>query len=342
MNTAAPPVHPEPLATAAVAATAVLCENCGAPVSGRYCASCGQRLEPPLHSLWHFTKIATEDLTHADSRVWGTLAALLFRPGRLSAEFLAGRRARYLPPVRLYLVLSVVFFLWAAATQPGFRILQFDDTDASATSAAIATRAPPAASRALAAPPSSAPPVSAGHAERAAADRAGAVPTPDSRDLHCHFDLEGPWAATIGPPLLRACRRIEADNGRSLQDAFLHNLPRAMFLFLPLLAAAMMLMYWRPRHYYVEHLLLLVHNHAFVFLAVMLAWAAARLLPFAAGAVRFAMLLYIPWYAFRSMRVAYGQSRALTAVKLVAMSVFYLACGAVMVALTTLYSALML
>ena len=45
-------------------------------------------------------------------------------------------------------------------------------------------------------------------------------------------------------------------------------MPRAMFMFLPLLAGVMMLIYWRPRHYYVEHLLLFVHNHAFVFLVV--------------------------------------------------------------------------
>ena len=56
-------------------------------------------------------QVATEDLTHADSRLWRTLAALLFKPGHLTREFLAGRRARYLPPVRLYLVLSVLFFL---------------------------------------------------------------------------------------------------------------------------------------------------------------------------------------------------------------------------------------
>ena len=51
----------------------VLCDNCGAPVAGRYCSACGQRLEPPVHSLWHFTRVATEDLTHADSRLWRTL-----------------------------------------------------------------------------------------------------------------------------------------------------------------------------------------------------------------------------------------------------------------------------
>ena len=80
-----------------------------------------------MHSLVHFSRVATEDLTHADSRLWRTLGALLFRPGFLTAEFLGGRRARYLPPVRLYLVLSVAFFLFAAATQPKLAVLQFDD-----------------------------------------------------------------------------------------------------------------------------------------------------------------------------------------------------------------------
>src|SRR6516225_4826461 len=106
-------------------AASAQCENCGAVVSGRYCAACGQRVEPPLHSLWHFTKTATEDLTHADSRLWRTLGALLFRPGYLTREFLAGRRARYLPPVRLYLVISVLFFLWASATPAGPVIISF-------------------------------------------------------------------------------------------------------------------------------------------------------------------------------------------------------------------------
>ncbi len=51
------------------------------------------------------------DLVHLDSRVWRTLVALLFRPGRLTNEFITGRRTFYLPPFRLYLVLSLVYFL---------------------------------------------------------------------------------------------------------------------------------------------------------------------------------------------------------------------------------------
>ena len=111
----------------ASAATA-RCDNCGATVAGRYCAACGQRLEPPLHSLWHFSTVALEDLTHADSRLWRTLATLLVRPGRLTREFLDGRRAHYLPPVRLYLVISLIFFLWASATHE-VRVVQFSEPD---------------------------------------------------------------------------------------------------------------------------------------------------------------------------------------------------------------------
>ena len=110
------------------------CDNCGAAVSGRYCAACGQRLEPPVHTLWHFTRAATEDLTHADSRLWRTLGALLLRPGHLTGEFLAGRRARYLPPVRLYLVISVVFFLWASAMHSQVRVVRVTEPQPEARS----------------------------------------------------------------------------------------------------------------------------------------------------------------------------------------------------------------
>ena len=75
------------------------------------------------------------------------------------------------------------------------------------------------------------------------------------------------------PPITRArnnlrdrCRAIASDGGRELAASIVHNVPRAMFIFLPVLALIMKLMYWRPKRYYVEHLLFLIHNHAFVFL----------------------------------------------------------------------------
>ena len=64
-----------------------------------------------MHTVAHFASEALESISHADSRLWRTLWYLLARPGFLTREFFAGRRVRYLPPFRLYLVISVVFFL---------------------------------------------------------------------------------------------------------------------------------------------------------------------------------------------------------------------------------------
>ena len=66
--------------------------------------------------------------------------------------------------------------------------------------------------------------------------------------------------------LRERCAKIAEDGGAELGKSVVHNMPRAMFVFLPLLALVMKLLYWRPKRYYVEHLLFLIHNHAFVFL----------------------------------------------------------------------------
>ena len=295
-----------PLAAQAGAGTE-RCANCDSPIAQRYCGACGQRAEPTVHSLGHFLRHSTEDLTHADSRLWRTLSALLWRPGYLTAEYLAGRRARYLPPVRLYLVLSLAFFLWAAATNH---------------TSTVALEAPSEV------------------AQQAAVTVAGQDPTRPT-DRRCQTDYDGPWQEAMRPLLLAVCRKA-ATNPSGLSALFLHNLPRAMFLFLPLMAALMMLLYLRPRRYYVQHLLLLVHDHACVFLVLMLGWLCGRLLPRGADWLNLLVFFYLTWYLFRSMRVVYRQGRALTLVKFVVLGFFYLVAGVLMLGLTAAYSALTL
>lgn len=89
------------------------CLNCGAELGGQYCGQCGQRATSRLISLWELIRDAFGDLFELDSRLWRTLVPLLARPGRLTRDYLEGRRARYMPPFRMYLVLSVVFFVVA-------------------------------------------------------------------------------------------------------------------------------------------------------------------------------------------------------------------------------------
>lgn len=93
------------------------CKNCDAPISGSFCSECGQKvvnLERPFRELLREIVKETFDL---DGRAWRTVKTLFLHPGLLTSEFLAGRRRKYTPPLRLYLFVSVSFFVimaWVA------------------------------------------------------------------------------------------------------------------------------------------------------------------------------------------------------------------------------------
>jgi len=86
------------------------CSNCGATLSARYCAKCGQDSHVTL-TVRHFMEEFVEGMTHFDSTFWRTFQPLLFKPGLLTEQFLLGKRKSYAPPLRSYLVLSVLYFL---------------------------------------------------------------------------------------------------------------------------------------------------------------------------------------------------------------------------------------
>lgn len=87
------------------------CRNCGTPLAGPFCSGCGQKDTPPDPTLREIVADAWESLTDIDGKIGATLKLLLTRPGALTSEYLAGRRARFLAPFRLYLICSVAFFL---------------------------------------------------------------------------------------------------------------------------------------------------------------------------------------------------------------------------------------
>jgi hypothetical protein len=102
--------------------SSAVCRHRGARLLGRYCSNCGQTADVHVPSTRELIHEALEGLAHSDSRIWRALGYLLFKPGKLTLEFVAGKRAAGLPPFRLYLILSVAFFLVASfshfQTQP--------------------------------------------------------------------------------------------------------------------------------------------------------------------------------------------------------------------------------
>ena len=90
-----------------------VCLNAGTKLAGQYCGNCGQRATSRLISVWELLRDAVGDRLELDSRLWRTLVPLVIRPGQLTRDYLEGRRARVMPPFRMYLVLSILFFLVA-------------------------------------------------------------------------------------------------------------------------------------------------------------------------------------------------------------------------------------
>jgi len=272
----------------AAAAEPARCLNCGTMVAGRHCTQCGQASDTHVLSMKEVAGDVTHSLLHLDSRVWRTLRLLVRRPGELTREFIAGRHQTYIPPFRLYLAISILYFA-IGALLPGSDFLGEE---------VLGSRGEGTALR---------------------------------NDTTCRVNLGsgGPNSNDFERALSRACEQMKRDGGKLFTERFAATAPKLMFLFLPLMAGVALLFYWRPRRLYAEHLVLFLHNHAFTFalmgVAAVLGAVADLEFPLAGLLDVAAFLLYcwLPYYVYRSMRVVYGNGRALTLMKFFAISTIY-------------------
>jgi hypothetical protein len=297
----------------APAAEARRCLNCGTVVAGRHCAQCGQDADTHVLSMKEVAGDVTHSLLHLDSRVWRTLRLLVRRPGELTREFIAGRHQLYIPPFRLYLAVSILYFaLSALLPESGL----FDlDASGAPRDAALPAEVRDELRREL---------------EAKGVARGSNATAPEPGDS-CKVSLFGDTPNSTGfeRTLARACEQMKRDGGKLFAERFAATAPKLMFLFLPLMAGVTCLFYWRPRRLYAEHLVVFLHNHAFTFL--LLGFTAilneiAELGFPGAGVLNLVMFLlwcWLPFYVYRSMRVVYGNGRALTLLKFFAISMTY-------------------
>ncbi|MBO6622416.1 MAG: DUF3667 domain-containing protein [Balneola sp.] len=93
------------------------CLNCNEPVSGNYCSNCGQKFQPTKLPLRKYLEDTVETLFNVDNRVFKTLKDLFLRPGKITKEYISGHRATYLPPLRIYISISILYFFLAIITE---------------------------------------------------------------------------------------------------------------------------------------------------------------------------------------------------------------------------------
>jgi hypothetical protein len=326
------------------------CLNCGTRLQGQYCGVCGQRARSRLISLWELISDAFGDLFELDSRIWRTLIPLLVRPGRLTRDYLEGKRARYMPPFRSYLVLSLVFFL-VAFFDPRDDLGLLFEPEPEPTAEEIAANAAEAAAAKQQVPeelasqgiildehltPDGAQEANHQPGKAVAEDTDGINVRIGDEDGNCNVsaaDLEElpEWFRKRFTPerLSKVCERVTEDGGKSFVGLLLDNIPVALIVLLPLMALVLKILYPLSRRYFVEHLLFVVHYHAFFFLILTLQILFARL----AGLIRVpeamsvlpivVASLYIPVYLYMAMRHVYGQGRITTFIKYVGLVAAY-------------------
>jgi len=266
------------------------CRNCDSALTGEYCGACGQRKGRADLRLSEALGEVFDEVFSWDSRLWRTLFALMFRPGLLTAEFVAGRRARYVPPFRLYLIISFLTFLTLSV---GASIDAFNtDLDSESQSSPMII-------------------IDSGPGEQSA-EGEGEI------KIGIADDDSPQWLQDLEGRIETNATRLEGDSG-SFFAQLLDYLPQLMFLMLPLFALIIQIFYLFSGYYYLQHLVFGLNFHSFVYLLYLLGQAAALFTEALDGFFLFALALYLPL----SLRRVYGSSIAGAVAKSVAIGLLY-------------------
>jgi hypothetical protein len=357
--------------------TAESCLNCGTALTGQYCGECGQRARSRLISIWELIQEAFGDLLELDSRLWRTLIPLAFRPGRLTRDYLEGRRARFMPPFRTYLVLSIVFFVvvffdpreeFGIFFDPEEDVPEVTDEEGNIAEEIRGEVLQDLVNDGVISADQAATMLPAGteitEEESPQSDGEDNADEDDNDGISIRInddetatssncdDIETddfpPWlSARLTPERLKAaCERIVADEGKTYLSKLLDSVPAALIALLPIMALVLKMLYPLSKRYYVEHVLFVVHYHAFFFLiltlhTLFLRFASLLSLPDSVSAITtLAISIYIMVYLFKSMRLVYDQGRLISFTKYLVLVVAYLVGLVFVLAITGILAAL--
>jgi len=303
------------------------CRNCGDPTVGNYCPVCGQRKLEVRVSLRQMLLEVLDDQLALNSALPRTLVALLFRPGFLTREYVNGRIVRYIPPLRLYLVTSVIFFLLLSFKSNGIDLKQDVAAAKERAAAADTTAAAAADTAALTALADSVMPK---HVTLRTGKPWTGVQVTTNMDSAAvesggwlkidKVDLGIPQLNQVVEARLQALGELPPSEAlRRVGSSFVDHVPQAMFVLLPLFAGMLKLLYMRRKRFYVEHFVFALHAHAFTFLIFTL----LLLMPAALSPLSTALSLWLPLYYFLAMKRFYAQGVVKTSMKYMALGVGY-------------------
>lgn len=312
------------------------CANCGTALSGPFCSNCGQKASDTHRPIWWIFGEFLDSVFGYDSRTFRTLWLLFAEPGEFTRRYNAGQRASMLPPFRLFVIATLVFFLTLQVT--GLAIVAFKTSTVSIESL------PPEAVEALRKKKTNAqvtvddgknlsvvtmelfvPAESVERVTLTADQKRGMAEAGNAIEI----DAKGAdqnekdwlrWIETKG-------KRISEGYEHALADPIKLNgplnvwLPRLMLVLVPIFALLLAVMHWWPKVYLFEHVVFSIHIHTVVFVVLALVAVAAAFL----GHSNFlwAVWLILAIYLWMAMYRVYERSWWLTSLKFVALLMVY-------------------
>ena len=301
---------------------AIVCPNCSTVIAGTFCQGCGQAAHLHVPSAREFLHEFIAHYVALEGKLWKSVALLLFRPGRLTRDYIEGKRARYVEPLRLYLSFSIIFFAIFKLGGNHFGNATSDAPPAPQVQVQASAKTDAAQGEAAVLKP------------RAAADADSEGEVRGKRSEHdslIEFD-EGDGsklaqkAASIHPALGTKVGHFfglpDHERNAALQRAFSSYAPYAIFLLMPVFAALLKLLYLGSGRRYGEHLLFALHTNAFAFLMLSL----LLVLPESIPLLGTALFLWLAFYLPTAMRKVYGGGRLLTALRWIVLGSMHLFC----------------
>ena len=333
------------------------CLNCGAEVPGRYCSNCGQENLVPKETTAHLIQHFISDLTHYDSQFLVTLKYLLFKPGFLTLEYLKGRRIRYLNPVRMYFFISFLFFIILFAKRSrevneaghhpivqnlnGARQMLADSLKSS-----LRGKEPVSYRRKLRdsiireiAISLDTPVIQVKKDESIGfflSERGfkftlvetlySSIPEYDSvQKTLPEKDRDRFIGRLFVKKLIDIKKRLGSNSQITVTEEFQHNVPKLMFILLPVFALLIKLFYMRNKNKYAADIIFSINYHSFAFLLLLVMYVVNLMLPFTiVNLIIFFMSLFLLlFYLIIALRKVYGQNYFVSTLKALSISILY-------------------
>ena len=329
------------------------CLNCGAILTGNYCSMCGQKDEDLEEPFWKLFADAFADFWHFDSKVFKTVFFLLFRPGFLTKEYVAGRRARYVHPIRLYFFLSVLFFLFyfsfalksiidyhpqiagdiKADSLAHRELVQLHDTLSQALRGRDKAKADLIPEKINA------------RLSETTEDTFSRKQLPstvaeyeDSIQKLPKDSVPGFFQQVIDKRTIEVRQKGQGEVLSEISETVNHNLPKIMFVLLPIFALLLKLLYIRRRVYFVDHAVFSLHFHAFAFILFLLAFLLTLI--FKKLSLGGWIVLILLLYLFFALRKVHKQSVMKTLTKIFLLLISYSVFIGIVLILLIVYAAM--